>query len=174
MDLSLRHHINVHLRNPQNNYIILENCKHCKLDRRTSYANNLKKPKNYPNTDILPINFNSIYRLVNFNIPNNLPTYYPTTDDLNYDSDSTVYGFPDIVEHDDDNTSLSLVNNNSEVSIYLRGTNKVERCSICYESLRSFQIVRTIVCQHHFHQKCIDKWLEKHKTCPVCRFRLLE
>jgi hypothetical protein len=173
MDLSLRHHINVHLRNPQNNYIILENCKHCKLDRRISYGSNLKKPKNYHNNFRLPINFNSIYRLINFNIPTNLPIYIPPNEDnTDYESDSTVYGFPDYME--EEKTNLSLVNRNSSVSIYLRGINPLERCVICYDYLKSFQVVRTLVCQHHFHQKCLDKWLETRKTCPTCRFDLLE
>lgn len=24
-------------------------------------------------------------------------------------------------------------------------------------------------CAHHFHLKCIDKWLKGNRTCPICR-----
>ena len=130
MEPSLRHHINVHLKNPQNNYIILENCKHCKR-MKISYGSNFKKPQNYSNQQILPITFNSLHRLSNYQIPSTLPTYNPIitndNDNIDYESDSssTIYGFPDYL--DDNKTSLELVNSNTYLSIYLRGINKIEK-----------------------------------------------
>ena len=163
MDYSLRRHINIHLRNPGNNYILSENCKHCKLDRRISYAQNLKKPRNIPRNQLLPIRFNTIHRLLDYNIPTNMPSYQPTInyEDTESDSDSTVYGFPDYIESQ--NTSLQTVNNNSSISIYVRGDKKPQKCIICYDFIKSFQVTRTLVCEHYFHQKCIDTWLEKRK-----------
>ena len=29
-------------------------------------------------------------------------------------------------------------------------------------------VVRSLLCQHIFHQECIDPWLAKHRTCPIC------
>ena len=29
--------------------------------------------------------------------------------------------------------------------------------------------IKELWCYHIFHQKCIDKWSEKSKTCPLCR-----
>jgi len=41
-------------------------------------------------------------------------------------------------------------------------------CSICLEKCDS----KKTKCNHIFHAKCIYVWLQKHHTCPVCRFAL--
>lgn len=43
-------------------------------------------------------------------------------------------------------------------------------CPICIEPLNEAQKNRKInVCGHIFCASCIETWLEKHKTCPVCK-----
>ncbi|KAI8148187.1 hypothetical protein BJV82DRAFT_591166 [Fennellomyces sp. T-0311] len=45
-----------------------------------------------------------------------------------------------------------------------------ERCHICLEKLEDMEDVRVLLCQHGFHQECIDKWLvEGQNRCPLCR-----
>ena len=48
-------------------------------------------------------------------------------------------------------------------------------CSICQEQKDTnpelFNI-KTLICNHTFHNKCIKKWLSKNKTCPLCRLDL--
>ena len=47
-------------------------------------------------------------------------------------------------------------------------------CLICMESYNIGEFKRTLPkCKHEFHKKCIDKWLKKNCTCPVCRDNLL-
>ena len=47
-------------------------------------------------------------------------------------------------------------------------------CSICLEPFKAGDIVRTLPCLDRFHAgSCIDRWLDSHKTCPVCRYALL-
>lgn len=43
-------------------------------------------------------------------------------------------------------------------------------CSVCLISLEDEDMVRLLPnCSHFFHAECIDKWLNLHSTCPICR-----
>jgi len=43
-------------------------------------------------------------------------------------------------------------------------------CSICLSDYRESEVVRVMPdCSHMFHAACIDEWLRRHATCPVCR-----
>lgn len=38
---------------------------------------------------------------------------------------------------------------------------------MCYEALTTG--VLTTECGHTFHRKCMNRWMEKNDTCPMCR-----
>ncbi|KAL3642768.1 hypothetical protein CASFOL_013583 [Castilleja foliolosa] len=43
-------------------------------------------------------------------------------------------------------------------------------CSICLADYKSSDMLRVLPeCGHLFHLKCVDPWLRRHPTCPVCR-----
>ncbi|KDP36092.1 hypothetical protein JCGZ_08736 [Jatropha curcas] len=43
-------------------------------------------------------------------------------------------------------------------------------CSICLADYKSTDMLRLLPdCGHLFHLKCVDQWLRRHPTCPVCR-----
>ncbi|KAM0049664.1 putative chromatin regulator PHD family [Helianthus debilis subsp. tardiflorus] len=43
-------------------------------------------------------------------------------------------------------------------------------CAVCLSSFEDGQMIRVLpTCKHHFHVECIDKWLESHSSCPICR-----
>lgn len=43
-------------------------------------------------------------------------------------------------------------------------------CNICMDHFSFRQYKRTLPkCNHTFHKKCIDSWLKKNSSCPVCR-----
>jgi SNF2 family DNA or RNA helicase len=49
-----------------------------------------------------------------------------------------------------------------------------EDCSICLNPLENVisdncSVVCTNPCGHAFHKKCIEKWFNKNKKCPLCR-----
>ena len=45
-------------------------------------------------------------------------------------------------------------------------------CIVCMADIEMGADTLLIPCGHMFHDKCIELWLEKHNTCPVCRFEL--
>jgi hypothetical protein len=50
-----------------------------------------------------------------------------------------------------------------------------DSCCICLENYTENTYKRSLSCNHHFHKKCIDKWLlkcdEEHIHCPMCRWK---
>lgn len=42
-------------------------------------------------------------------------------------------------------------------------------CVICQCDFEKREMVRMLPCSHHFHLKCVDKWLRGNRTCPICR-----
>lgn len=47
------------------------------------------------------------------------------------------------------------------------------RCSICLGDYEEKEMLRVIpTCHHNFHLVCIDLWLQKQSTCPICRLPL--
>jgi hypothetical protein len=47
-------------------------------------------------------------------------------------------------------------------------------CSICLSDYRESEVVGSMPdCGHMFHAVCIDRWLRRHPTCPVCRTSLI-
>lgn len=45
-------------------------------------------------------------------------------------------------------------------------------CCICFEPHSIHEKVCRLPCAHIFHVKCIHSWLEKHCTCPICRYEI--
>ena len=187
MNVDLKNHLEIHLANPHLNYIVSHNCRYCKLDRRLQFGKLFQKPRtisrhNLNSTYYQPqasrFNPNRISQTIiypnnttNINTPTNRGENRIVNTTLNSPEEYNPDDYQDweVNDTDDSQVSMRQLNNNSEVSIYLRGVTKPERCSICYDYIRSFQIIRTLYCQHHFHQKCIDKWLESKTNCPICR-----
>ncbi|XP_042480143.1 RING-H2 finger protein ATL39-like [Macadamia integrifolia] len=49
------------------------------------------------------------------------------------------------------------------------------QCSICLGEYQEKEVLRIMPkCSHNFHLSCIDVWLQKQSTCPVCRVPLQE
>ncbi|XP_061347680.1 RING-H2 finger protein ATL39-like [Gastrolobium bilobum] len=47
------------------------------------------------------------------------------------------------------------------------------QCVICLAEYKEKELLRIIPkCGHSFHLSCIDTWLRKQSTCPVCRLPL--
>lgn len=47
-----------------------------------------------------------------------------------------------------------------------------EMCPICIQSYSNHDEVRTLPCKHFFHSNCVDEWLERSSSCPICATEL--
>ncbi|XP_028796750.1 NEP1-interacting protein-like 2 [Neltuma alba] len=48
-------------------------------------------------------------------------------------------------------------------------------CSICFQEFEDGDVIRMLPkCDHMFHFHCIDKWLIRQGSCPMCRTYVLE
>jgi E3 ubiquitin-protein ligase RNF115/126 len=45
-------------------------------------------------------------------------------------------------------------------------------CAVCLEGLPLASVALKLPCSHLFHPACITAWLQRHNSCPLCRFRL--
>jgi hypothetical protein len=136
-------HQSIHLRNPDINYIRLENCKYCKLEKRMNYRNRYR------------VNPRSNFNDFDFNIIREYSPY-------------RYFNVSPIFEDVKVNTSLSCINK----STILELSKEEDFCSICQDTIKKGSIIRKINCSHFFHAECCDKWLETNKKCPTCRYNL--
>ncbi|XP_062208580.1 RING-H2 finger protein ATL67-like [Phragmites australis] len=50
------------------------------------------------------------------------------------------------------------------------GTEADAMCSICLSEYRDGEMLRVMPeCRHRFHVACLDAWLRRSASCPVCR-----
>jgi hypothetical protein len=47
-------------------------------------------------------------------------------------------------------------------------------CVICQDDLQPGDVVKSLPCKHQFHSKCIDEWLHRSGTCPMCNQGVVE
>eukprot|EP01069_Polyplicarium_translucidae_P000031 Polyplicarium_translucidae@DN1012_c0_g1_i1.p1 len=48
------------------------------------------------------------------------------------------------------------------------GDFREDSCSICLTELDEGDELRQLPCGHHFHPGCVDRWLKRRASCPLC------
>lgn len=49
----------------------------------------------------------------------------------------------------------------------------LDACTICQETMESYHtVVKPNECEHKFHAICINIWLARHRSCPLCRRKI--
>ena len=52
----------------------------------------------------------------------------------------------------------------------IKESNCSNTCLICMDDFTEEDLVRKLPkCKHIYHKECIDKWIVKKSTCPICR-----
>ncbi|KAL3532503.1 hypothetical protein ACH5RR_006024 [Cinchona calisaya] len=55
----------------------------------------------------------------------------------------------------------------------LKGSREGLECVICLSKFEDIEILRLLPkCKHAFHINCLDEWLGKHSSCPLCRHKI--
>ncbi|XP_052246114.1 RING finger protein 215-like [Dreissena polymorpha] len=49
-----------------------------------------------------------------------------------------------------------------------------DTCAVCLENFYLKQKLRVLPCGHYFHTKCVDPWLVRNHTCPLCKLNIIE
>lgn len=49
-----------------------------------------------------------------------------------------------------------------------------EICAVCLEEFKQKDELGICPCKHAFHRKCLIKWLEVRKVCPLCNMPVLQ
>ncbi|CAA0812879.1 Zinc finger- C3HC4 type (RING finger) family protein [Striga hermonthica] len=66
----------------------------------------------------------------------------------------------------------ALPGNSSSTSELFLNPEDSECCICLYKYVNGAELC-TLPCNHHFHHKCITKWLRINATCPLCKFNIL-
>ncbi|XP_043693125.1 NEP1-interacting protein 1-like [Telopea speciosissima] len=95
---------------------------------------------------------------------NSMETSYRETSDI-YDVDG-IKG-----------VSLNIVNKLPVFNVIhseMMATSDEICCTICLQDFREGDSARRLPnCRHFFHLPCIDEWLVRHGSCPICRQNVL-
>ena len=57
----------------------------------------------------------------------------------------------------------------TEIRNYGLDLNGETTCAICMNDFDENENVRLLQCGHYFHANCVDQWLERSESCPLCR-----
>lgn len=69
----------------------------------------------------------------------------------------------------EENTLLNIETTENQYSQAILTTE--DKCSICLTVINRIE-QKSTKCNHEFHSKCLNIWLENNTTCPICRSQL--
>jgi hypothetical protein len=102
-----------------------------------------------------------------------------TADETKDDSVRTDHGERSLLECDVNDTQQP--SNNSDDLLHevptTTTTTTTITCPICLSDFQDKEQIsharNAILCRHVFHTTCLQTWLLKHESCPVCRYKMV-
>ena len=93
---------------------------------------------------------------------------------------SSNFGIPNhiIHHHQDNNHPISQESFQNLRRFKLRnehcktnedGSVEFPNCTICFTNININETVIVLTCGHMYHSSCIEEWLTRQNTCPICR-----
>ncbi|KAJ6326224.1 hypothetical protein OIU78_013347 [Salix suchowensis] len=75
---------------------------------------------------------------------------------------------------DDNNSQHGATANqiNSLPESVVQTDNFEETCAVCLEAPTIGEKIRHLPCLHKFHKDCIDPWLSRKTSCPICKLSI--
>ncbi|KAL5543114.1 hypothetical protein UlMin_010824 [Ulmus minor] len=113
--------------------------------------------------------FEVVVRAAN-DLPNNIGDYFvgPGLEDfiqMLAENDPNRYGPPAAAK--------SAIENLPTITVGEEQLNsEMNQCAVCQDEFERGGEVKQLPCNHIYHKDCILPWLERHNSCPVCRFEL--
>lgn len=65
---------------------------------------------------------------------------------------------------------INILKNSDEIGKIEKNLDNNLNCSICLRKIsvnKNYKVLPN--CNHKFHIKCINNWLDKNNSCPCCR-----
>jgi len=85
--------------------------------------------------------------------------------------DSGMWEFLDEHEKFPPPASKTVVQNLEVIEFKDDNANKGQ-CPVCIKDFEKGNTAKVMPCKHVFHRECIEPWLEKTNSCPLCRHEL--
>ena len=124
--------------------------------------------------DAIIDNLRNISHIINEDISNENNIYFEI--EIIQDGNGIDSANIDNTEQKDYFLNRTEINEKLGKSIKIKKNDSIidENCLICMEVFKERELKRILPkCKHCYHKKCIDKWLIKNSSCPVCRDNLI-
>ncbi|KAL6971120.1 hypothetical protein U1Q18_030802 [Sarracenia purpurea var. burkii] len=136
------------------------------LPRQTSRMSYRERSSLFPSDMDLDMRIHILEALEAFNDMGVTGNFLQAEREFNENDYETLLAL-DESNHEHGGASISQINILPQSTVQC--DNFEEACAICLETPTSGDTIRHLPCLHKFHKDCIDPWLRRRTSCPVCK-----
>ena len=136
------------------------------------YHNNYTEYEYLSNTETMFINMAFVFIIL---LSCSLSCYKSRNDYRNIQNNENNENLLQNESNSENNQNHQNNQNQTIEKIELTFTNNLnnKNCSICLDEFNENEILFQLICNHYYHKKCINDWLRKNRSCPLCRTDLV-